>query len=124
MTLTVDAESIVYGMGYKLAADKQAEVLDHLDYREKNGYVRHETTFFPMDNSEPKSTIVYVANEENPSWNGNHKLEEIAVQISEAVGPSGHNNEYLFKLADAMREFFPDVVDDHLFKLERIVRSL
>lgn len=43
-----DPESIVYGMGYKIASDKVTEVLDHLDFREKNGYDRHETTFYQI----------------------------------------------------------------------------
>lgn len=121
---TEGEDSVVYGMGYKIAADKVAEVLDHLDYREKNGYVRYETTFYPMDQSEPKPTIVYVANEENPSWNSNHNLEEIAIQIHEASGPSGPNTEYVFNLCEAMRQYFHNVKDDHLFELEKLLISM
>lgn len=114
-------------MGYKIAADKVTEVLAHLDFREKNGYNRHETTFYPMDDSEPKqtmSTIVYVANEENPSWNSNHDLNDIAEQIFGSVGPSGKNTEYVYNLCDAMRLYFHNIRDDHLFELETLLKSL
>lgn len=111
-------------MGYKIAADKVTEVLDHLDFREKNGYTRHETTFYPMDNSDPKETIVYVANEENPSWNCNHDLDDIAEQIFGSVGPSGKNTEYVYNLCDAMRQYFHNIRDDHLFELETLLKSL
>ena len=98
--------------------------MDKLDFREKNGYARCETKFFPLDGSDPKATIVYVANEENPSWNTNHNLEDIAKQILEASGPSGSNLEYAYKLADTMREYFPNIEDDHLFELEKILKRL
>lgn len=111
-------------MGYKIAAERATEVLAHLDFREKNGYTRYETTFYPTDGTEPKPTIVYVAKEENPSWNCNHDLADIALQIYEAEGPSGRNCEYLYNLCDAMREYFHNVKDDHLFELERLVRKL
>lgn len=119
-----DNDSVVYGIGYKIAADKITEVINHLDFREKNGYVRYETTFYPMDQSEPKPTIVYVANEENPSWNTNHNLEEIAIQIHEASGPSGRNTEYVYNLCEAMRQYFQNVKDDHLFDLEKLLISM
>lgn len=124
MTLVKSDEGRVYGMGYKIADGKEEEVLNHLDYREKNGYDRHETTFYPVDDSPPKPTVVYVANEQNPSWNKNHNLSDIAEQIQEAAGPSGPNPEYVYKLCDAMRQYFHNVKDDHLFELEEILREM
>lgn len=119
-------------MGYKIAAAKVTEVLEHLDFREKNGYVRYETTFYPTDNSDhnidspilKRKVIVYVANEQNPSYNNNHNLDDIAAQIIQSIGPSGRNCEYLYKLCDAMREFFSNINDEHLFEIERLVRNL
>lgn len=111
-------------MAYKIAEGKEEEVLKHLDYREKNGYDRYETHFHPIDDSPPKPTVVYVANEHNPSWNKNHNLSDIAEQIHEASGPSGPNPEYVYNLCDAMRQYFHNITDDHLFELEEILREM
>lgn len=119
-----DEDDRVYGMGYKIETGKEASVLEHLDHREKNGYDRHETIFYPIDDSPPKPTVVYVANEENPSWNKNHNLSDIAEQIHEASGPSGPNPEYVYNLCDAMRKYFKDFDDPHLFELEEILREM
>lgn len=109
---------------FRIASEKVNEVLNHLDYREKNGYSRYETTFYPTDGSQPKPTIVYVANEQNPSWNCNHSLDDIAKQIYASVGPSGRNIEYVFNLCNAMRQNFDNITDDHLFELENLLKSM
>lgn len=111
-------------MGYKIAADKEEAVLHHLDNREKNGYEKLETTFYPVDESSPKPTLVYIANDKNPSWNSNFNLSDIAEQIHEAVGPSGPNPEYVYNLCDAMRQYFHNIKDDHLFELEEILKEM
>ena len=38
------------------------------------------------------------------------------------VGPSGKNKEYLYNLADALRDIDQD--DEHLYGLEKAVREL
>lgn len=119
-----DVDSKVYGMGYKIADDKVEQVLEHLDYREKNGYDRYETIFYPIDDSEMKTTIVYVANPSNPSWNSNHNLQDIATQIFHSVGPSGSNSEYVYNLCNAMRQYFHNLKDDHLFELETLLKDM
>ena len=37
-------------------------------------------------------------------------------------GPSGHNVEYVLRLAEWMHAALPEVWDDHLFSIERAVR--
>lgn len=124
-----DSESRVFGMAYKIPADKTKEVLSHLDFREKNGYERHYVQFFPLNESEigdtPTSPIViYVATHDNESFAGsNGGLTAIVDQISGAVGPSGTNREYVYQLADAMRRHFPDQQDEHLFGIEHLLRE-
>lgn len=121
-----DENSIVYGMAYKIPKDKRKEVIEHLDYREKNGYERYSVPFYPLDSSKTEecvnSIVIYVATKENDSYAGHRNdLNDIANQIFEAHGPSGSNREYVFRLADAMRQLFPHHYDEHLFELEKIL---
>lgn len=50
-------------------------------------------------------------------------MPSIADQIVESRGPSGHNVEYLLRLADFVREQVPEASDEHLFALEALVRD-
>lgn len=54
---------------------------------------------------------------------GDGDIDEIAHQITNREGPSGHNVEYLVRLAEFMRRHFPDKHDGHLFSLEERVRK-
>lgn len=129
MTLvpTNDDNSVVYGVAYKIADDKRKEVIEHLDFREKNGYERHLVRFYPLDSSSDDSMeniVIYVATKDNESYAGHRNdLNDIANQIFEATGPSGSNREYVFRLADAMRQLFPNHHDDHLFELEKLLKD-
>lgn len=122
-----DADSKVYGVAYKIPNEKRQEVMDHLDFREKNGYERCLVTFYPLEDSEQSTInniIIYVATHENDSYAGHRNdLNDIANQIFEAHGPSGPNIEYLYRLADAMRQMFPLCNDEHLFQLEQILKD-
>ena len=44
-------------------------------------------------------------------------------QVVESRGDAGHNVEYVLKLAEWIREKLPDVKDDHLFDIEKAVRT-
>lgn len=92
------------------------------------GYATIDTKFFPRVASqdtpfsgEAVEVLVYVATPENIHWLGEDPVEEIAKQIVTCRGPSGHNAEYLLRLALFMHEEIPGVRDDHLFELERLV---
>jgi cation transport regulator ChaC len=100
------------GMAYRVRPD----VFDHLDVREKNGYLRF---FTPMtfDNGEQAEGLVYIATEDNAAWLGPAEPDEIARHIHGARGPSGDNREYLVSLAQALRAL--DVHDEHVFAIER-----
>ncbi|XP_055601729.1 putative glutathione-specific gamma-glutamylcyclotransferase 2 [Uranotaenia lowii] len=123
-----DPESKVWGMGYRIAKHAAAQVLSHLDHREKNGYDRHRVLFCPYPVSDTqtnaaKNILVYLATKDNPSFAGhNDNLVEICTQILGASGASGKNSEYVYKLAEAMRYFYPGEVDEHLFQLEHMLR--
>ncbi|CAH1635996.1 unnamed protein product [Spodoptera littoralis] len=119
-----DPNSKVWGVAYKIRSEDAAQVSQHLDFREKNGYSKKTVTFHPKDNIEPFQLTLYVATEDNESYAGEASIEEIAKQVLSCQGPSGTNKEYLYNLAAAMRELAPDVEDDHLFSLEAAVRRL
>lgn len=52
------------------------------------------------------SALVFIASEDeaNPNWLGRAEPDAIAEQIAHAVGPSGANCDYVYRLAAAMRE--------------------
>lgn len=116
-----DAEARVYGVAYRIANDQKEDVIKHLDFREKNGYVRNLVDFFVYPEQPliaPRRICIYVATPDNESFAGPVSMSELAEQIWNAEGPSGTNREYVFRLAEAMRALFPDVEDDHLYALE------
>ncbi|XP_068156209.1 glutathione-specific gamma-glutamylcyclotransferase 1 isoform X1 [Drosophila tropicalis] len=126
-TLVEDKEGITWGCAYRITGNT---ALEYLKQREctLGGYATLDTKFFPRVAShdtpfsgEAVEVLVYVATPENIHWLGDGTLEHIAQQIVECRGPSGHNAEYLLRLAQFMHEEIPGVRDDHLFELERLV---
>ncbi len=125
VTLINSPDTLCMGMAYKL----NSEVLLHLDYREKNGYVRFNTDlyFTTPDNKEKtraanEQALLYVATETNPAFLGKATEQAIAQHIFESRGPSGENSEYLLLLAESLREL--NANDDHVFAIEHHLREL
>ena len=113
-----------WGMAYSLALECADEVVEHLDYRERGGYARHnvELHFATRSTGTPQNGTVYIATPDNASYLGPADPEQIAAQIVRAHGPSGANLEYLVELAESLRRM--GAVDPHVFDLERRALSI
>lgn len=114
VTLIEQPKSVCRGMAYLITP----EIFDHLDYREKNGYLRFATELI-FDDASSAEGLVYIATEENDAFLGPATEKDIAQQILNAAGPSGRNLDYLLELANVLRELNAD--DPHVFTVERLL---
>ncbi len=116
LTLVEEQGSLCQGLAFRV----EPGVFEHLDHREKNGYLRHCATLLFADGEQTEG-LLYVADENNAAWAGPASITRIARQIKASVGPSGRNEDYVLKLADALRAF--DYEDEHVFSIERALLS-
>ena len=117
VTLIEEADAICAGMAYLITP----EVFSHLDYREKNGYLRLSTPII-LDDGNDVEGLIYIATPDNEAFLGPASESAIASQIARAKGPSGPNVDYLLGLATALRQLQAD--DPHVFALEREIHAL
>lgn len=112
VTLVPDANALCHGMAYLVTPEEFA----HLDYREKNGYLRVATPI-TFDDGTAVEGLVYIATADNAAFLGAAPESAIARQIADASGPSGPNRDYLFALAQALRDMEKE--DAHVQAIER-----
>lgn len=117
LTLIADPGAVCVGMAYLVAPD----VFDHLDMREKNGYLRHVLPIEFLDGGRAEG-LVYIATPNNAAFLGDATDTQIARHIAGAAGPSGRNRDYLLDLAAALRSL--GARDPHVFAIERTLREL
>jgi len=125
LTLIQAEKAVCAGMAYRVEHD----VFEHLDHREKNGYLRHEVDIFfdqggdvKASYMEKKRGLVYIGCETSDAYFGPASIKDIAIQIHQSVGPSGRNDEYVFLLANGLREL--DEHDEHVFAIEAALKEL
>lgn len=127
-TLVEDLHDETHGVAMELQGE---EALDYLNNREMTlgGYSQQITLFHPVETKDrpdpppPFPVLVFVASPNSgPYWLGPADPKDIAEQVVSSSGPSGHNVEYLLKLAEWMHDTLPGVLDDHLFMIELEVR--
>jgi len=126
-TLVEDLHDVTHGVALEL---KGEEALDYLNNREMTlgGYSQVITLFHPVEvenqcTPPPFPVLVFVASPNSgPYWLGPAEPSDIAEQVVNSSGPSGHNVEYLLKLAEWVHNTLPQVWDDHLFSIEVEVR--
>ncbi|KAM7327525.1 glutathione-specific gamma-glutamylcyclotransferase 1 isoform X1 [Alexandromys fortis] len=117
VTLLEDREGCTWGVAYEVRGEQVKEALKYLNVREAvlGGYDTKEVTFYPQDTpDQPLTALAYVATPQNPGYLGPAPEEVIATQILSCRGFSGHNLEYLLRLADFMQLCGPQAQDAHL----------
>jgi cation transport protein ChaC len=117
VTLVPQPDATCVGMAYLITP----EALDHLDVREKNGYLR-VVTELTFDDGRQVDGLVYIATEGNAAFLGAASDRVIAQQIAKSSGPSGSNRDYLLRLADALRQL--NAEDPHIFGIERELKKM
>ncbi len=116
-TLVPEPNAVCAGMAYLITP----EVFAHLDHREKNGYLRLAIDIH-FDDAPTVEGLVYIATEDNAAFLGAASELDIARQIANSSGPSGHNRDYLLDLARALRSLGKD--DPHVFAIEEHLNAL
>ncbi|MFV8834879.1 gamma-glutamylcyclotransferase [Aquisalimonas sp.] len=96
-TLVEEPGAVCTGMAYRITP----EVLEPLDVREKNGYLRFTTTLMFADGDTAQG-LVYIATEDNDAFLGPAPAMEMARHIAQSSGPSGPNRDYLVGVAAAL----------------------
>lgn len=104
------------GMAFRVSPS----VFEHLDVREKNGYLRFSTAL-TFENGSYAEGLVYIGTEDNEAFLGHAPEADIARQIATATGPSGPNSEYLFRLAESLRTLGDKCT--HTFSIEAFLNS-
>ncbi|MCK0154128.1 gamma-glutamylcyclotransferase [Alcanivorax sp. S6407] len=105
------------GMAYQITPD----VFEHLDHREKNGYLRFRQTLTFTDGHSAEG-LIYIASEDNAAFLGPADEADIARHIAGSHGPSGSNRDYLVQLAEALRAM--DAHDEHVFTIEQHLQDM
>ena len=120
-TLVEQEQDETHGVAMQLQGE---EALDYLNTREVTlgGYPLESEDKPPVN---PFPVLVFVASPNSgPYWLGPASPSEIALQVVSSTGASGHNVEYVLKLAEWMHKTVPNVWDEHLFAIEVEVRRL
>ena len=120
-------QGVAWGAAYELKGSKMVrDALEHLGMREctLGGYDVEMVTFKDRHHSDSITVLVFSATPSNSLYMGPAEVDELANQIVACKGESGHNVEYVTRLADFVREFIPEDRDEHLFGLDMLIRTL
>ncbi|XP_053193321.1 glutathione-specific gamma-glutamylcyclotransferase 1 [Scomber japonicus] len=121
VTLIEDDDESTWGVAFEVTGAQVEESLKYLNVRETvcGGYVTKMVDFYPEgEGQSPVQALVYIATADNALYLGPASPEEIGAQIAVCRGKTGHNMEYLLRLAEFMRKSCPQVEDHHLFSIE------
>lgn len=76
-------DDTVWGVAYEINQEDIEAVSDHLDFREKNGYIKNIIKFYPCPDSNlsPFDLTIYVATRENVSFAGSYFYTIIFISL-------------------------------------------
>ncbi len=117
LTLEPSPRARCFGMAYQIEHD----VLEALDHREQNGYLRHHKNI-ELESGEQVNALVYLGDPESPVYKEEHDLSKLAEHICKSKGPSGENKDYVYELAQALRMHGEN--DSYVFELEQNLKIL
>lgn len=117
LTLIEAPDERCFGVAFRITPAE----FDHLDHREKNGYLRKLESLEFMDGKR-KPGVLYIGPPDNAAFLGDASDIEIATQIFRSEGPSGKNADYVHALAQALRDF--GEVDLHVQRIDELLRQL
>ena len=121
-------EPVTNGVVYRVPKADAKRVIDNLDFREKGGYTKAVVDAASLDGSRTVRALIYTANSSNPLFMGEPESlgctapAAVAERIHRAVGPSGPNCEYLFKMDEYLRKV--GAIDSHVAGLAQQVKAL
>jgi cation transport regulator ChaC len=124
VTLLPDENSVCWGMAYEIGGPDLQATLAYLDYRERGGYSAEWTRLYFTSGDvrgEIADAQVYIGGPDNPNYLGPADPAHIARQVRDSHGPSGPNDEYVLRLADALRAIGAN--DPHVFEIEDLLRG-
>lgn len=109
------------GAVFEIAAEHEVAVLAALDHRERGGYERRTLEAVLRDTGERVQAITWVADTDNAFYLGPASIDAMVAQIARAVGPSGANVEYVFRLAQILAEW--GIEDTHVTEVATRLRA-
>lgn len=116
-TLVAAPGAACVGMAYRVVP----ATFRQIDFREKNGYLRHAVDM-ELDAGPRVHGVVYIAAAGNAAWLGPAGELAIARHVDGARGPSGSNRDYVLKLAAALRDLGADA--PHVFAVADALQGL
>jgi cation transport regulator ChaC len=119
VTLVSSLEHHAVGVVYELA-QPAARVLAELDHRERAGYER-VTLQVSLDGGATASAATWIAAPGNAHDAGELDLDALSELITLAQGPSGRNDDYVYRLEQALLELHG--ADELVSELSRRLRA-
>ncbi|ORY45153.1 ChaC-like protein [Rhizoclosmatium globosum] len=103
-----------FGVAFLLRPSEFETVIEHLDFREKNGYHPQIVKVFDQNGDGLCSARVYVGSTSNVAFLGPVSADDLARHIVRAKGPSGRNIDYFLNVCAAVKVVSRNHPDNHL----------